>query len=763
MAKKLSILFFVLTLVPALMIAQTNVVLRADGHYSKTGVVVDRNEVQPIDKNAVRDHFNDFNNITDLDKVLFYEMPPTGNANFGFFGQDWMVQWFEAPADMIIRRAGVNCIAKDADDLGAELKLVKLAWSKDDIQNIGVKNLGYYPADGNGFNDITAFLDNLDRTGDWVEVNGNGVSPFAEDLWSDFGFGAPITPTPSGAVNVWEWVNMNLLGFEPTVSRGDIIGVAVKNTSATLDGDRIGWLASDNPGVTGFKFYANGRLITGGPGVGDPGWWSRSYTWDFALDVTLTGDVPPDISDVTVLPTTIETTDRDVSATITDENPAGGDAGVASAVLVYRVNGGDWMEVAMTAGAEDVYTGTIPGQEAGTEVEYYVKATDVGGNEATAPNSPVWYKIFLPERPNLLVFNGGSDSGYPFNYYFGPNYAAQDPIGSYLGFDIWAYGPLPASLLENYTNIYEICYGGPADYNNDPVAGAGTGGDETIRDWLAGKSDRNYFLTGMEWLGAWNGFADLDFAEGDFAYDVLGLAHSYNDVSYDGSAGQGDPSPLTLIEGPAANQGLVDAGAANLQFDSPYETSQSNWMDAFDVVGRGTALMNVTTRGIAGAPAVEEHACGVYNETPGGNKVVFLSYDPIAVNSDPDGDHGDNYIWWGYDEANHPYYVATALFGITVSVEQTSDQMPAEFKLSQNYPNPFNPSTIIKFAIPQSEFVTMKVYDVLGREVSTIVNQNLTAGSYEVNFDASDLAAGMYIYQIKAGNFVSAKKMMLLK
>ena len=173
--------------------------------------------------------------------------------------------------------------------------------------------------------------------------------------------------------------------------------------------------------------------------------------------------------------------------------------------------------------------------------------------------------------------------------------------------------------------------------------------------------------------------------------------------------------------------------------------------------------MTVTTRGVAGAPAVEELPCGVYNETPGGNKVVFLSYDPIALNSDPDGDHGDNYIWWGYDEANHPFYVATTLFGIETSVEQTSDQTPAEFKLTQNYPNPFNPSTIIKFAIPQSEFVTMKVYDVLGREVSTIVNQSLTAGSYEVNFDASNLAAGMYIYQIKAGNFVSAKKMMLLK
>ncbi len=85
------------------------------------------------------------------------------------------------------------------------------------------------------------------------------------------------------------------------------------------------------------------------------------------------------------------------------------------------------------------------------------------------------------------------------------------------------------------------------------------------------------------------------------------------------------------------------------------------------------------------------------------------------------------------------------------------------FELSQNYPNPFNPSTQIKYSVAERGNVTLKVYDVLGKEVATLVNTTKDAGSYEVNFDAANLSSGLYIYTIQAGNFTSSKKMMLLK
>ncbi len=97
------------------------------------------------------------------------------------------------------------------------------------------------------------------------------------------------------------------------------------------------------------------------------------------------------------------------------------------------------------------------------------------------------------------------------------------------------------------------------------------------------------------------------------------------------------------------------------------------------------------------------------------------------------------------------------------SVENITSGIPSQYELTQNYPNPFNPSTNINFAIPNSEFVTLKVYNILGSEVATLVNENLSAGSYRFNFDAADLASGIYLYELNAGNFREIKKMNLLK
>ena len=102
-------------------------------------------------------------------------------------------------------------------------------------------------------------------------------------------------------------------------------------------------------------------------------------------------------------------------------------------------------------------------------------------------------------------------------------------------------------------------------------------------------------------------------------------------------------------------------------------------------------------------------------------------------------------------------------FPIVTSIEETSSINPREYNLTQNYPNPFNPSTTINFALPNNEFVTLKVYNILGSEVATLVNQELTAGSYEFDFNASNLASGIYFYELKAGNFNHIKKMNLLK
>jgi hypothetical protein len=85
------------------------------------------------------------------------------------------------------------------------------------------------------------------------------------------------------------------------------------------------------------------------------------------------------------------------------------------------------------------------------------------------------------------------------------------------------------------------------------------------------------------------------------------------------------------------------------------------------------------------------------------------------------------------------------------------------YKLSQNYPNPFNPLTVISYQLPVISNVTLKVYDILGREVATLVNEEKPAGSYEVQFNSSGMTSGIYFYQINAGDYSETKKMIFLK
>jgi photosystem II stability/assembly factor-like uncharacterized protein len=94
---------------------------------------------------------------------------------------------------------------------------------------------------------------------------------------------------------------------------------------------------------------------------------------------------------------------------------------------------------------------------------------------------------------------------------------------------------------------------------------------------------------------------------------------------------------------------------------------------------------------------------------------------------------------------------------------QTQQNVPEKFNLSQNYPNPFNPSTSISYSIPSSSLVSIKVYDVIGNEVATLVNEIKSAGNYEANYNAEGLTSGIYFYRIQAADFVETKKMILVK
>jgi hypothetical protein len=96
-------------------------------------------------------------------------------------------------------------------------------------------------------------------------------------------------------------------------------------------------------------------------------------------------------------------------------------------------------------------------------------------------------------------------------------------------------------------------------------------------------------------------------------------------------------------------------------------------------------------------------------------------------------------------------------------VTVTSGITPKSYKLAQNYPNPFNPATKIEFSIPSKGLVSLKIYDVTGKEVGQLVNTTLRAGSYTAQFDGGKLSSGIYFYTLRTEGFVETKKMMLIK
>lgn len=139
---------------------------------------------------------------------------------------------------------------------------------------------------------------------------------------------------------------------------------------------------------------------------------------------------------------------------------------------------------------------------------------------------------------------------------------------------------------------------------------------------------------------------------------------------------------------------------------------------------------------------------------------VKVKQNAHAGFADLDGDGRKDLVAAEYD-GNFTFY--KNLFAPSSTVDNNNELPEKDFYLYQNYPNPFNPSTVIGYQLPVISYVTIKVYDVLGKEIITLVNEEKPAGNYEVDFNAEDLSSGVYFYQLQIGDFISTKKMILLR
>jgi hypothetical protein len=101
--------------------------------------------------------------------------------------------------------------------------------------------------------------------------------------------------------------------------------------------------------------------------------------------------------------------------------------------------------------------------------------------------------------------------------------------------------------------------------------------------------------------------------------------------------------------------------------------------------------------------------------------------------------------------------------GVSFVEEEEIDEIPTDYNLSQNYPNPFNSTSVIRYSVPQSSKVIIRVFDILGNKIETLVNEEKAIGTYEITWTAENLPSGIYFYKLQAGDYIETKKMVLMK
>jgi hypothetical protein len=402
--------------------------------------------------------------------------------------------------------------------------------------------------------------------------------------------------------------------------------------------------------------------------------------------------------------------------------------------LLYSLNNAPFVTLTMTFQSSDTtYIAQIPQQAQNTFVHYFIEATDSAGNKSRLASS--------------AFGSAASDTSKGFFFYTVLNRALtiqdiqQTPYTNgrtpYLGATVSVNGVVTA------------------DTANIGVAPLNTGGTNA---W--------YMQTGIQpWNGLWfvpsvsDSLARL--RNGDSVTVTGSVAEQFDVTRLENvsaavrSSGRPEPLPIVSTTGnfgpivgngtPAAERyegmlvrlNTVRVSSIDPVFSDPTEFEVDDGSGPIIVRRDGThRYSNVTGDSIFGKTILRV-----------GNRISFLQ----------------GVIYFSFNRYKIVPRKNTD-FGTVTSVDiQHNPSIPDQYSLSQNYPNPFNPATIIEYALPTTGLATLKVYNLLGQEVATLVNAEQAAGKYTLRFDASRYASGVYFYRLQAGAFVTTKKMLLAK
>ena len=414
------------------------------------------------------------------------------------------------------------------------------------------------------------------------------------------------------------------------------------------------------------------------------------------------------------------------------------DGYVKNAFLHYRVGNNDRTVIEMQRSNSDttLYSATIPGINSdSTLVDYFISAKDNDGLMGFAPSDTVTGNYFYQVLNEKLTIRDIQYSP------FGSGYS------SYNGYKVTLTGVVTADTSDipgfgSGTPLRVYMQEGSGPWSGIMIGTSGLKGPDILKFkkgdnvTLSGVIDENYGVTQIDSLtditvnSHDNNLPEaFDLTTGDIdkkgggdvsAEQWESVLVDYKNVTVTDENADGDIGPISTNHGEI----FVDDGSGDARVE--LQDGNHNYHNDWD----STLFDNPANKYVATGSK--------FSEIKG---ILYYSYSYYKLVPRKNED----------------------LSGFVTDVKKQPVTGPASYSLEQNYPNPFNPSTVISYSIPKGNTVTLKIFNVLGQEVKTLVNDYRAPGKYTVNFNASNLSSGIYFYTLHAGSYFQVKKMMLLK
>lgn len=751
--------FVLLIFVITFSFAQNRFLLHIDKNGRQEAVAIKKNETTTESIKRFRDFQGKISSVAFLDSLKYFANNSNLTYEFGNLEEEMMLQWYEPGADGFVREVWWSI----SSDVGETKEVnVRLWYPHPRLKNIPTtqlqKNMGYYRKSDDPVNLVTPFRELATDT-TWVyPLKTSDSLQYAFDplgieaTWKKGGVNAPV--------QAYSWHVVDLLATGDTMKflEDQLIGFTIQNTATSSNGVRqeVTSLANPDPPFHSYKFYPRGRLSSE-----DRGWWLRGdFEWGMYMVVEYSSPPKPKITSQKLLNTAI-TQQRKLTTTIKTQNVSD----PVDVLLFTKIGKESWQSTSMFRESGFEFGANVPSAVPGDSVYYYITAKDA--QNRTTQSSTFGYQIHKKNNPLLLIFNGKIlpsgivDPSIYIKFTMKTDFG-KEPYYDFTNVSKYTLKELPA-LLEQYNAILEVTgEGGLVDIS------------KYSGEWLENSSSlpagkKRYYLWSDQEHGFISNYSDTIFSDNDVHVKYFGVKgivnqdfprkqNNFKSVTFPWQLNTTSQLQSDIIFGFIPN--YLSTQSVTLWYHPYYEVPLfTNLMDEIQPASNSEILFS---------DKQSNKVVGVRTIDPNNRwQSYFLAFDWMAL--DVRGDTSSTLYQYPFLDPKYKWIVDIQNIGKTfanlpgITNVENSNSIPSAFVLHQNYPNPFNPTTKIEYEIPFRQHVTLKIYDLLGKEVASLADEIKSPGIHTHNWNASNFPSGMYFYRLSAGNFSGTKKLLLLK